>query len=331
MLLDYVHDYGERSFEQVKPNALDLLVLAEMSNFEYQPAQPTPSAQPASATPVTSATPAPLPLSQAIDAAVLPTITDARQRTLVSLENKEDIELAQLVKHAQRYAPVQFRDFRASYIEGAQQFGALAVTYHNVLCVAFRATDLTVTGWHESLELSLVTPTGSQVDAAEFLARNVADWDGPIIVCGHSKGGNLAEYSCRALAEQQPGIEQRILCICSFDGPGLAPELRDTDAYRRIAPLIHTFIPKSSIVGNIHDHPRGSVAYIDSDKPFVMQHYVYNWKTRGTHLIRSRQTFTGRVASELLNLLIAVTDDTAKRHIFNVLFSPYRMFNQRLL
>lgn len=313
MLLDYVRDYGQRSFAQVKANALDLLVLSELSNFEY-PADSVGK-----------------PLAQAIEDAVLPTIADTDDHPVVALENKEDLELAQLVRQSDRYRDVQLRDFQSHYVEGSQQFGALALTVSGVLCVAFRATDLTVTGWHESLKLSQNRPTGSQRDATAFLEHNVANWNGSMIVCGHSKGGNLAEFSCRELAERHPGEVGRIICICSFDGPGLSPRYRATESYQRIAPLIHTFIPKSSIVGNIHDHPRQGLAYVDSDKPFVMQHYVYNWKTKGTHLVRAHQTVIGWIASGILNWLIDITNDAAKHHIFQTLFAPYRLLKRRLL
>lgn len=313
MLLDYARDYGDTTFGQVKPNTLDLLILTELSNFDY-----------ASHTAGT-------PIAHAIERAVLPTITSTRHRTIVSLNNKEDLELAQIVKQARRYRDVAMADFRARYVEGGQQFGALAVRVGGTLCVAFRATDLTVTGWHESLELSRDEPTGSQRDAAAFLKDAYVRFGGPLIVCGHSKGGNLAEFACRQLVETQPDALADIRCICSFDGPGLAPHYRHTEAYRLIEPLIHAFIPKSSIVGNIHDHGAGRVSYIDSRKPFVMQHYVYNWKTRGTHLVGARQSLLGKAVCKALNLLIDVTDDTFKRRLFNVMFKPYRVLGRRLL
>ncbi|KFI63370.1 hypothetical protein BCUN_1338 [Bifidobacterium cuniculi] len=306
-------DYGDATFEQVKPNTLDLLVLAELSNFDY-----------ASHTAGT-------PIAHAIERAVLPTITSTSHRTIVSLNNKEDLELAQVVKQAGRYRNVTMADFRAHYVEGGQQFGALAVRVGDTLCVAFRATDLTVTGWHESLELSRDEPTGSQRDAATFLKDVHARFGGPLIVCGHSKGGNLAEFACRQLVEDDPESVRDIQCICNFDGPGLAPRYRRTDAYRLIEPLIHAFIPKSSIVGNIHDHGAGRVSYIDSRKPFVMQHYVYNWKTRGIHLMGAHQTLLGKVVCKALNTLIDVTDDAFKQRLFTVMFKPYRVLGRRLL
>ncbi|MEE1297047.1 MAG: Mbeg1-like protein [Bifidobacterium sp.] len=313
MLLDYVRQYGDVPFAESKPNALDLLALAEMSNFEY------------------ASNTADLPMAQAVDMAVLPTITDAGNTTIVALDNKEDLDLAQLVKTAKRYEDVTLLDFDSHYVEGGQQFGAIAVRAAGALCVAFRATDLTVTGWQESLELSRDVPTGSQVDAAAFLKRAHRRWPGPLVVCGHSKGGNLAEYASRELVEEDPAAADDLVCIVSFDGPGLPPHYRDTDAYRRIAPLMHTFIPRSSIVGNIHEHAAGTVAYVDAVKPFVMQHYVYNWTTNGTHLVASRQSIVGKVASAALNLLIDVTDDAGKSRIFNMLFKPYRLLNKRLL
>lgn len=45
---------------------------------------------------------------------------------------------------------------------------------------------------------------------------------GAFMVCGHSKGGNLAAY---AATWAETGVQRRITDIYSLDGPGFLPEV----------------------------------------------------------------------------------------------------------
>ncbi|MBQ3814802.1 MAG: DUF2974 domain-containing protein, partial [Clostridia bacterium] len=50
-------------------------------------------------------------------------------------------------------------------------------------------------------------------------------YEGPLLLLGHSKGGNLAIY---AAAEAEPDIKLRIEEIFNTDGPGFLPAFIDT-------------------------------------------------------------------------------------------------------
>ena len=147
--------------------------------------------------------------------------------------------------------------------------------------VAFRGTDSTIVGWREDFNMAFESPVPAQAAAVQYLAEAAARSDGPIIVGGHSKGGNLAVY---AAAHADPALQERIRLIYSFDGPGLDDPTMASDGYARIARKIRSFIPQRSVVGLLLAyHPDYTV--IKSDGVGLYQHDSFTWQVLGTGFI----------------------------------------------
>ena len=118
--------------------------------------------------------------------------------------------------------------------ETTKQFSACVFELGNgTLYVAFRGTDSSIVGWKEDFMMAFRRPVASQEAAARYLTELAGHWAGPIMVGGHSKGGNLAVYA----AANVPGeIQGRITAVYSHDGPGFDEAFFDEDGYARIAP-----------------------------------------------------------------------------------------------
>ena len=73
-------------------------------------------------------------------------------------------------------------------------------------------------GWEEDFKLSYEFPVPAQTDAIKYLNKNISLFDKKVIVCGHSKGGNLS-----LVGSMYTNFLKRtkIKEIYSFDGPGL--------------------------------------------------------------------------------------------------------------
>ena len=112
--------------------------------------------------------------------------------------------------------------------------------------IAFRGTDTTVTGWREDFNLSFLKETPGQQAAARYLTDTAKRTDGPIVTGGHSKGGNLAVY---AAAFAEPFARERVVAVCSNDGPGFNSKVADSPEYVAIIPKVRLFLPESSLVG----------------------------------------------------------------------------------
>lgn len=80
--------------------------------------------------------------------------------------------------------------------ETTKQFSACVFELGNgTLYVAFRGTDSSIVGWKEDFMMAFRRPVASQEAAARYLTELAGHWAGPIMVGGHSKGGNLAVYA----------------------------------------------------------------------------------------------------------------------------------------
>lgn len=317
MLLDYVNEYGGISFKHEAFNYLDLLALAELANFEWPPetfGMKLTDALALASHPVWSQ----------------PVHADGKD-ALVIMRCEEDDTLAHMLMSSIRYEDLRVFDFSSRFAAYDEQFAALAFCFEDTTIVCFRGTDGTYTGWYESFQLALDTPVKGQTNACAFL-KDVADrTNGPLIICGHSKGGNLAEYAAALLANCDEEFAVRAAAVVSFDGPGLPPEIRNLEGYKRIEPVVVTFIPQSSVVGNVHEHPKGSVTYVKSTGNFAQQHIAYNWKTKGTRFVAAPQSFAGKTKSAMLDALVTKVDDAHKRRIIDAIFAIPKALRLRKL
>ena len=147
--------------------------------------------------------------------------------------------------------------------------------------VAFRGTDSSIVGWHEDFNMAFESPIPAQTAAAQYLRAVAAATTGPLIIGGHSKGGNLAVY---AAAHAAPDVQSRIRLVYSFDGPGLDDATMASDGYAAIARRIRSFVPQQSVVGLLMTyHPEYTV--VKSDSVSLLQHDSFTWQVLGTHFI----------------------------------------------
>ncbi len=160
--------------------------------------------------------------------------------------------------------------------------------------VAFRGTDSTIVGWREDFNMAFESPVPAQAAAVKYLSGIAGATDGPLILGGHSKGGNLAVY---AAAHADPAVQARLRQVYSFDGPGLDDATMVSDGYARIARKIRSFVPQQSVVGMLLAyHPDYTV--IKSDGLGLAQHSLFTWQVLGTDFIEVTELDAG---SQLVN------------------------------
>lgn len=147
--------------------------------------------------------------------------------------------------------------------------------------VAFRGTDSTIVGWREDFNMAFESPIPAQTAAVKYLTEAAAATTGPLIIGGHSKGGNLAVY---AAAHADEDIQRRIRTVYSFDGPGLDDATMASEGYANIARRIRSFVPQQSVVGLLMTyHPEYTV--VKSDGVSLLQHDSFTWQVLGTDFI----------------------------------------------
>lgn len=154
---------------------------------------------------------------------------------------------------------------------GKQFCGMRFVLDPGTVYVAFRGTDSTVTGWKEDFELAFLPEVPSQREALLYLNEAAEKHRGGLIVGGHSKGGNLAEY-----AALRCSCPERILAVYDHDGPGFRDPFTDRPEYLALRDRIHKYLPKSSLVGMLLEQA-DHFSIVESSGFWVLQHDPFNW------------------------------------------------------
>ena len=115
----------------------------------------------------------------------------------------------------------------------------------------------------------------SQCTAAAYLSGVASALACPLIVGGHSKGGNLAEYA--ALVADESAFE-RLRGVFNHDGPSFLDDPSPRIDDDRFHALLHKTVPESSAFGMILER-RADYRVVRSSAMSVFQHEPFTWLT----------------------------------------------------
>ena len=193
------------------------------------------------------------------------------------------IKLMEMSRH-RRYAEMKVAACQAVFdTEPAVQFAAATfILPDGTLVVPFRGTDDTLAGWKEDIDIYVRKGIPSHQLAVDYLEQAAKKFDGDIIVCGHSKGGNVALYAALNCSEE---VRSRIRYLYNNDGPGFVDySLYATDAYREILPKYRHFVPDSSMVGMLLAHDDDYTVIRSTRHLGALQHDMATWQVSGSEL-----------------------------------------------
>ena len=188
--------------------------------------------------------------------------------------------------------------------------------------VAFKGKDLLELSPEdragEGIFMAFQYPVPAQRSASAYLDMVARLWEGPIILVGHSKGGNLAIY---AAMNADPKVRKRIQHVYSLDGPGFPPEIVTSPAYRTIQPKVTKIVPSSSIVGMIFETPE-PCRVVSSDSDGIMQHSAFTWLLDGDQFITEPDlSSSSQLFNEELNHWIATLTPEQRERAVDALFT----------
>jgi len=278
-LLDYVRWRGDLTFAERPFNIVDNLVLAALSNVGL--AGVVPSAETGGQT----------------------TVVDAARALAGRAPGSAPDQRLVFVPEALVEAMGESARFRNALLSGyvdvtdhgtGTQFAAVTIQLDDGhTYISFRGTDSTITGWREDFTMSFET-TQSQMLAVDYLCRRMAENPGPVMVGGHSKGGNLAVYAALHLDQAD---EARVVGIYTNDGPGFSPDILDGQALSRLSDRTVKIVPEFAVIGRIFDSQAPTYIVASSGRGLV-QHDVMTWQVEGESLVE-RPAISPR--AELLN------------------------------
>lgn len=201
------------------------------------------------------------------------------------IAQRNALKLLDAIKDLPRFKEIKVTDY--SYImDDNSQFGAVTFILPNKkIVIAFQGTDNTIAGWKEDAILSYKYPTTSQELAGSYVEKIISKYKRSIIICGHSKGGNLALVGAmRTTLLKKLAIKE----IYSFDGPGLREKEFNSNQYKQVRKKLHNIVPDESMVGVLFNQENLDV--IKSDAKGIMQHATTSWQVEDDRLVRTNKS-----------------------------------------
>lgn len=285
-LTDYLDWRGDLSFDDAPMNEVDALVFAWLAYYEFEKLE----AEIAGRT---------LREIAALHEARFGEFRKPRLRDAPGTPIPSAIWMLHCASQTRRFGTLCLPDFYAQN-EAGVQFGAVTFRIPGRRVVAFRGTDSSLTGWREDFELSFSEEVSAQRLALDYLNRTGGEE--PLVLCGHSKGGNIAVYAAVNTSSAQ---RARVEKIWNFDGPGFCYPIQNREGYREITDRMEKIVPESSIIGMLLTDRSEPFRIVDSKMRGVFQHNGMFWQILGTRFVEVDR----RSASSVL------IDDTLARWI----------------
>lgn len=219
-----------------------------------------------------------------------------------------------------RFANVKVLDFsfKTSNAETMrvidEQFAVASFEVGNTVVVAFRGTDLSISGWKESINMGRDDLVPGQKDAIEYINSLDKKYKN-VIVCGHSKGGNLALY-----AAAYANDKDRIKAVYNFDGPGVRKNTHESKDWNHISDKILSIIPKSSIVGVLMGYAAEYKMVNSSALTGLSQHDMFTWVFDGPHFeYTDKISILSQLTSDVMHDFIADSTDHEREVLINTI------------
>ena len=301
-IIEYLTEYGKDTFAQRPFNEVDSLVLCQLSYLKFD--------------------------------TIVPSVREnGKSVTLTDICNHENFDklfsdtryekdnraLFSGVLQSRRFAKIKLNCY-INLIEQTYETQFSAITFlleNSTIFVAYRGTDETIVGWKEDFNMAFQHPVPGQSYSVKYLnimARKVAC---PILVGGHSKGGNLALYASMYCLSQ---IQKNIAGIYCMDGPGFRPEVLDSERFDLIKDKIIKILPESSFVGLIFEN---QIQYevIESRSFGLNQHNPYNWRVKDGEFVKLQKiSDRNKRMDNTINEWILSLDEAARKLFINSLF-----------
>ena len=257
-LLDYVIKRYE-GFDEIPFNNVDSLILSTLSYLLFERG-PLGELDPNT----------PLPLAAAMCGAPREAFIDD-----CCLDCKEGMILYLTLLESPRFMSLSVSNYETCDDEQAEKQFA-AITFHlpdGGIYVCYRGTDGTINGWKEDLNFCYTINVPGQVQARNYLEYMAATGPRYILVGGHSKGGNLAEYAALTCDESTYRLISRVF---SHDGPAFAQPPSDRLGSPEYEIKLDKTVPESSVIGMLLEK-RDSYRVLEAKGALLTQHSPINW------------------------------------------------------
>lgn len=310
-IIDYVKKYGEFSFDEREMNDVDSLVLCQLSYLKFEGMVPGVRENKPFVTIQE--------VSQHPDYDKL--FADERFE-------KNNRALFEAVAASKRFRGLKMNCYVNIVLtedDFQTQFSAMTFMMEGgLLYIAYRGTDETIIGWKEDINMAFLSPVPGQAYSVKYLNMVVDQLRNPIILGGHSKGGNLAVY---AAMKCRKAVQERIRKVYCMDGPGFRPEVLKEGHYERIADRTVKLVPQASIIGmllEMDDHYK----VVKSNNFGLMQHDPFSWMSKDGELqLVSKVDHSSILLKQTVNQWVYSMEPEKIKKVTDILFEVVQATN----
>lgn len=298
----YIREYKDKTFEEHPVTELDILIFSQIpyidftSSFKYK--------------------------EEEVILSILWERAKNQNIKTLGFGHKIALKMLDEISNTKRYKDLILKNY-IYYLGEDTQFGAISIIVPNEYTyIVFEGTDNTIWGWKEDFKLAYTYPTESQKMASKYLNDNIKLNGSKVVLCGHSKGGNLA-----LVGAMNTSILKKIKIhkIYSLDGPGLKKEQFRSIKYKLVRNKLVNIIPNASIIGVLLKQE--NVKVVKSRGLGLFQHDVTTWITEEDKLKLATQDKLSIRLNESINAWIDAHDYKEREKIIEGIFSVFESSN----
>ena len=267
-IIDYVKWRGDITFEQDPFNEVDAVVLSQLAQLPFKEIAESIDVK---------------KMTIKVTASKLKKALVGKNFDLGLILPRDIFELFYLMGASKRFGPVVLSDYvNDIYIEKETQFCALTADVpSSARVIIFCGTDDTIVGWREDFNMICISPTPAQAKSVVYLEKALKDVEKGII-CGHSKGGNLAMYS---LVHADISTQEKVIHSYNIAGPGFTEDVNLIPRFKENMEKTSLHIGQTAVVGRFFDHYEKEIV-VHSNAVGLYQHDVFSWEVLGKSFVK---------------------------------------------
>jgi len=303
-MFDYLSWRGDLDFNASPFNAIDNIILSQLSYFTLDGIVPTVQDK------------------GSISVALAVRIFNEKSKEpgfKLSSQFKEDPDLIRALGASKRFGNCELFGF-VNHIDNdiEVQFSAFCIsTNDGHAFMVFRGTDSSLVGWKEDFNMCFMDVIPSQILAVEYVEKMAPLVKGKLRIGGHSKGGNLAIY---ASSHCKKKIQKRISEIYSNDAPGFSEKEIQSPGFLAVKDKIKSFVPQSSIIGMLMRNGWKN-KIIQSSQNGLMQHCLYSWDVSYNDFIYTdKVTPVSQIINKTIHDWFIKYDNSKREHFIEALY-----------
>lgn len=288
-IMDYINWRGDLSFHQEPFNAVDAAIFSQLSLLDFDDIVPPCGCG--------------IPLSEVFELYLAKGYKISEPVGLL-ISNKQHYLFETMAK-APRYKDLLLSNYFRIYCEeNPCQFEAMTIELDDQVLISFGGTDDTILGWHEDFELLYLEEIPSHKHGQKYLKHVAKNFDKDFLICGHSKGANIA---MEVLLSSPQEIFDRIVKVYCYDGPGISQkEYHQALLDGRINKII-SYVPYRTSIGKLFNHYE-EYKIVECTANIAFQHDLLTW-----HVYRNDFIYKDNVSADSIYL------DTHLKKIINEL------------